>query len=165
MLTPLTRLLTPLARVASWLYPRPDDAQQAQIEQLLDGASFVHTYRPGVVDLLLALHAAGLDAAGLTRVATFRMVRLTPENEATAQHALAAGDWEKLPPRAETFDLNADYFHVLGLTHARGSFAGLYYLPLEFNGNVHKLSTVWLHAWPEAPPPPWAGEVVVHYVA
>lgn len=158
-------MLTLLTRFLSWLYAPPEDALKARIEQLLNAATFVNAYRPGVANLLLALHMAGLDVEGLTRVTTFRMVHLTSENEAAARHALAAGDLEHLPASTKTFDINNDYFHVLLVTHARGSFTGLYYLPTEFNGNVGKLNTVWLHVWLDAPPPPWVGEVTVDYVA
>ncbi|GAA4041207.1 hypothetical protein GCM10022409_29020 [Hymenobacter glaciei] len=164
MLTLLMRLLTPFTRLASWLYARPEDVLLARFEQLLDKATFVGTSRPSACNLLLALHAAGLNAEGLQRAATLRMVLLTPENETAAQQALAAGNLTQLPANTQTFDLNADYFHVLLVRHARGSFAGLYYLPTEFNGNVSKLNTVWLHPWPQALPLV-EKDVTLHYMA
>jgi len=148
----------------SSLYARPDNAIKARIEQLLDAAAFVPAYRLGAANLLLAIHAAGLDVAGLTRVATIGMLPLTSENEAAARHAIIAGDLGLLPASTTTFDLDVDYFQVLLLTHARGSFAGLYYLPLEFNGNVDKLQTVWLQTWPH-PLPLDSGFEMVNYVA
>ena len=158
-------MLNPFRRFLSWLYAHPDDAVKARIEQLLQAAAFVYAYRPGVATKLRVLHAAGLDADGLARVATLEMVLLAPENEAAAQHALVVADWGLMPAPAETFDVNADYFHVLRLTYARGSFGGIYYLPVEFNGNVHKLSTVWLHPLPDALPPEWSAKEVLDYVA
>lgn len=140
-------------RFLSWLYAhRPDGALKVRIARLLEAATFVQAYRPGAATLLWALHAAGLNAAGLTRVTTVGILLLTSENDKAARRALAAGDLAQLPAWAETFDINPDYVHVLLLTHARGSFAGLYYMPLEFNANVDKLQTVWLTPWSGAQP-------------
>ena len=158
-------MLNPFTRFHSWLYAHPDDAVKVRIEQLLDAATFVHAYRPGVATKLLVLHRAGLVVEGLARLTTLRMVLLTPENEAAAQHALATGDVVLLPAGADTFDVNADYFHVLRLTHARGSFGGLYYLPVEFNGNVHKLDTAWVQPLPDTLSPEWAAKEILDYVA
>ena len=155
----------PFTRFLSWLYAHPDDALKARIAQLLSAAAFVKPNREGVAAKLLALHAAGLDVEGLARMVTLRLALLTPENEAAAQHAVATGDWGKLPAGAETFDINADYFHVLRLTHAHGSFGGLFYLPVEFNGNVHKLNTAWVHSLPDALSPEWSAKEIPDYVA
>ena len=88
-------MLNPFRRFLSWLYAHPDDAVKARIEQLLQAAAFVYAYRPGVATKLRVLHAAGLDADGLARVATLEMVLLAPENEAAAQHALVVADLQR----------------------------------------------------------------------
>jgi hypothetical protein len=155
----------PFKRFYSWFYAHPDDAIKVRIEQQLQAAAFVNAYRPGVATKLLVLHRAGLEVEGLARLMTLRMVLLTPENEAAARHALATGNVDLLPTGAEIFDVNADYFHVLRLTHARGSFGGLYYLPVEFNGNVHKLNTVWVHPLPDILSPEWSAKEILDYVA
>ena len=88
-------MLNPFRRFLSWLYAHPDDVVKARIEQLLQAAAFVYAYRPGVATKLCVLHAAGLDADGLARVATLEMVLLAPENEAAAQHALVVADLQR----------------------------------------------------------------------